>query len=104
LSRPQHRRGLKAGSEFFFTETSASKGFVAEGELGMMERVVVTKRRTWWGWGSISSLEIRPHKQWRHSSTAQHHSHYDCTNNRISFFVKSILLRLSNITSWEEDW
>jgi len=46
LSRPQYRRGLKAGSEFFFTETLASKGFVAEGELGVMERVVVTKRRT----------------------------------------------------------
>jgi hypothetical protein len=43
------------GMEFFFTETLASKGFVAEGELGVVERVVVTKRRTWRGWGSISS-------------------------------------------------
>jgi hypothetical protein len=45
------------GMAFFFTETLASKGFVAEGELGVVvvERVVVTKRRTWRGWGSISS-------------------------------------------------
>jgi hypothetical protein len=63
----------------------------------MMKRVVVTKRRTWWGWGSISSLESRPHKQWRHSSSVPHLSHQ---NNGMSLSVKNILLRISDITWW----
>lgn len=43
------------GREFFFTETLASKGFVVEGELEIVERVVVTKRRTRRRWGAFQA-------------------------------------------------